>query len=418
MRPAIRVDGLSKRYRVGRKRPDRNMTEHLWDGLRTAWGKVRQLANPDAGSADTDEFWALKDVSFEVQPAEVVGIIGRNGAGKSTLLKVLSRIVEPTGGTAEIDGRVGSLLEVGTGFHPELTGRENVYLNGTILGMGRKEIDRKFDAIVDFAGVEKFLDTPVKRYSSGMMVRLGFAVAAHLEPEVLIVDEVLAVGDADFQAKCMRRMDGVAREGKTVIVVSHNAATVRQLCTKALRMAGGRVVGYGPVDEQVSEYLHQFLTEAKAPVSDRTDREGTGAARVTGLTVRDQNDRETSVLHVGEPWAVAIDYTAQSSPKRLTAALSVWTADGTKLCHVDNDIHETDLGPVRAGGRVRCQFPRLSLTAGRYYCNVLLAAGGETADHVYRAVEFEVHDGDYYRTGRLTPGGGAAIYLDHEWSLG
>src|ERR1700722_15907343 len=229
MRPAIRIDNLSKRYRLGlSQRGGVNLTEQLVGGVRKAWRALRRIGKAD----EVSDFWALRNVGFEVAHGEAVGIIGRNGAGKSTLLKVLSRIVDPTTGRVEIHGRVGSLLEVGTGFHPELTGRENVYLNGSLLGMTRREIVKKFDAIVAFSEVEQFLDTPVKRYSSGMYVRLAFAVAAHLDPEVLIVDEVLAVGDAEFQKKCLGKMDDVARGGRTLLFVSHNLSAVRALCSR------------------------------------------------------------------------------------------------------------------------------------------------------------------------------------------
>ncbi|QEL15549.1 ABC transporter ATP-binding protein [Limnoglobus roseus] len=255
MRPAIRVENLSKCYRIGgKKRPGRNFTEVVGDTARSAWSKVRRLADSSAAEVGTEEFWALKDVSFEVPDGEVVGIIGRNGAGKSTLLKILSRIVEPTSGGAEIHGRLGSLLEVGTGFNPELTGSENIYLNGSILGMKKREIDAKFDEIVAFSEVEQFLDTPVKRYSSGMYVRLAFAVAAHLEPEVLIVDEVLAVGDAGFQQKCLNKIQSFAGAGGTVCFVSHNPIITSRYCTRGVLLESGRIVCTGAIDKVLDAY--------------------------------------------------------------------------------------------------------------------------------------------------------------------
>jgi len=246
--PAIRVENLGKKYRLthGQERQSyRTLRDSITDFAKAPFRK----------RGTTEEFWALNDVSFEVQPGEVVGIIGRNGAGKSTLLKILSRITKPTRGHIEINGRVGSLLEVGTGFHPELTGRDNVYLNGSILGMTRREIAKKFDEIVAFAEVEKFLDTPVKRYSSGMYVRLAFAVAAHLEPEILIVDEVLAVGDAEFQKKCIGKMQDVGREGRTVLFVSHNIPAVRALCSQGIVMNKGGILSRGDVEECLSHYI-------------------------------------------------------------------------------------------------------------------------------------------------------------------
>ena len=256
MNPAIQVENLSKLYHIGRTQQRHDtLRDALVAGLQAPWQRLRRTRH--AGQPDEDALWALKDVSFEVQPGEVVGIIGRNGAGKSTLLKILSRITEPTSGRAVINGRVGSLLEVGTGFHPELTGRENIYLNGAILGMRRKEIERRFDEIVAFAEIEKFLDTPVKRYSSGMYVRLAFAVAAHLEPEILLVDEVLAVGDAAFQKKCLGKMNDVARHGRTILFVSHNMGAIAELCPKSLLLRSGKVSLAGSSGMVIRNYLIQ-----------------------------------------------------------------------------------------------------------------------------------------------------------------
>jgi lipopolysaccharide transport system ATP-binding protein len=263
----IRVEGVSKRYNLGlgSRGGYRTVRESLTDIAGTSVRKLKSRLRSIVGSAPnrgsegivepTDEFWALSDVSFTVQPGEVVGIVGRNGAGKSTLLKILSRITEPTHGRVEMRGRVGSLLEVGTGFHPELSGRENIFLNGAILGMSRREIAAKFDEIVAFAEIDKFLDTPVKRYSSGMYVRLAFAVASHLEPEILVIDEVLAVGDSAFQKKCLGKMDQVRRDGRTVLFVSHNMTAVKSLCGRALLLEGGGVAHDGTVDEVVNRYL-------------------------------------------------------------------------------------------------------------------------------------------------------------------
>ncbi len=267
-RPIIAVEELGKKYLISHQQEGKaryqSLRDSLGNGLRALGKRLRRPFAP-IERQKPEEFWALRDVSFEVQPGEVVGIIGRNGAGKSTLLKVLSRITEPTTGQLTLHGRVASLLEVGTGFHPELSGRENVYLNGTILGMSRAEISRKFDEIVAFAEVEKFLDTPVKRYSSGMYMRLAFAVAAHLEPEILIVDEVLAVGDAEFQKKCLGKMGEVARGGRTVLFVSHNMTAIQNLCQTVVMLRNGRFVGHGPSDEWVNRYLHETATQTRKP---------------------------------------------------------------------------------------------------------------------------------------------------------
>jgi len=254
---AIKVDNLSKSYLIGHNKNERyvalrDVLAHKFRGMAQ---RIRYPLSPNKETFQLEEFWALKDINLEIKQGDRVGIIGRNGAGKSTLLKVLSRITEPTTGSIMINGRVASLLEVGTGFHPELTGNENIYLNGAILGMSKKEIKRKFDEIVAFAEVEKFLDTPVKRYSSGMYVRLAFAVAAHLEPEILIVDEVLAVGDAEFQKKCLGKMEQVGKEGRTVIFVSHNMAAIQSLCTSAIHLNQGKIDGKGSVSDQINNYL-------------------------------------------------------------------------------------------------------------------------------------------------------------------
>ena len=265
MEPIIRVAGISKRYRLGGPaRPANNLREALGDLIVAPLRRLRALGSQPS---DAESFWALRDVSFEVQQGAVLGVIGRNGAGKSTLLKILSRITEPTEGRIELRGRVASLLEVGTGFHPELTGRENIFLNGTILGMRRHEITKRFDEIVAFAEVARFVDTPVKRYSSGMYVRLAFAVAAHLEPEILIIDEVLAVGDAEFQRKCLGKMSDVASKGRTVLFVSHNMAAVRAICATGLLLRDGRIAHAGPVDELIAQYTRQTATSVSSELT-------------------------------------------------------------------------------------------------------------------------------------------------------
>ena len=252
---AIRVENLGKRYRIGGKQePYKTLRESLVDAVAAPVKALGSAIRREKNESRDNTIWALDDVSFVVKHGEVIGVIGRNGAGKSTLLKVLSRITEPTSGLVEINGRVGSLLEVGTGFHPELTGRENIYLNGAILGMKRVEINRRFDEIVDFSGVEKFLDTPVKRYSSGMQVRLAFSIAAHLEPEILLVDEVLAVGDSEFQKKCLGKMGDVAKSGRTVLFVSHNMVSVESLCSRGLLFKDGRVEADGTIQETIARY--------------------------------------------------------------------------------------------------------------------------------------------------------------------
>lgn len=315
---AIKVENISKLYRLG-------MKEKIHDSLGSTiidfikspisnFNTYRSLydfrdvqRNDDQNSEDI--LWALKDVSFQVKPGEVIGIIGRNGAGKSTLLKVLSKITTPTSGRAKVFGRISSLLEVGTGFHPELTGRENVFLNGTILGMRKKEVAQKFDQIVDFAGVEKFIDTPVKRYSSGMKVRLGFAVAAHLEPDILIIDEVLAVGDAEFQRKCLNKMEDVGKTGRTVLFVSHNMAAVTRLCERSLLIEKGKVIADGRSDDIVKDYLCSDLgTSAAREWDDIETAPGGESARLRAVKVRSKDGRISDTLDIRKPFTIEMEY--------------------------------------------------------------------------------------------------------------
>jgi len=303
---ALRVEHLSKQYQIGGSRPRHNtLRDQLADSFKRIFrgsDNVRPASAKRSSQSSRDTFWALSDVSLQVARGEVLGVIGRNGAGKSTLLKILSRITEPTAGRAELYGRVGSLLEVGTGFHPELSGRENVYLNGSILGMKRKELARKFDEIVAFAEIERFIDTPVKHYSSGMYVRLGFAVAAHLNPEILIVDEVLAVGDAMFQEKCLAAMHDTASSGKTVLFVSHNMASIQHLCSRAVLLQAGRIVDDGAPRDVVRSYLSELSSAqggGSVSVRDWPDRVSNGQARIVGLDIADASGEACSTVPVG-----------------------------------------------------------------------------------------------------------------------
>jgi lipopolysaccharide transport system ATP-binding protein len=309
---AVRLDNLSKQYRIGAKQESyRTLRDALTDAVTAPFRRVGRFWGGDAAqTADQDKtFWALQNVSFQIAQGEVVGIIGRNGAGKSTLLKILSRVTEPTSGFAEIQGRVGSLLEVGTGFHGELTGRENIYLNGAILGMRHAEIERKFDEIVAFAEVEKFIDTPVKHYSSGMYLRLAFAVAAHLEPEVLLVDEVLAVGDARFQKKCLNKMQDVGQQGRTVIFVSHDMSAVSRLCTRTVLLEEGKVLQDGPSQKVISAYLSFGLgTRGVREWPDPAKAPGGEVARLRAVRVRTEDGRITDVVETRQAVAVEMEY--------------------------------------------------------------------------------------------------------------
>jgi lipopolysaccharide transport system ATP-binding protein len=417
MKPAIRVENLSKHYRLGTggRAVARNLTEMLVGGVKGAFGRLRRppAANPAA------DFWALRDVSFEVKPGEFVGIVGRNGAGKSTLLKVLSRIVEPTGGRAEIRGRMGSLLEVGTGFHPELTGRENIYLNGSLLGMARREIGRKFDEIAAFSEVEQFLDTPVKRYSSGMYVRLAFAVAAHLEPEILVVDEVLAVGDAAFQRRCMGKMGEVARSGRTVLLVSHNTAAVRNLCGRAVLLDRGRMTRFGPADEVLAAYLADQQGEDAAEY-DLTDvPRGVGKeAILRGVRLLGPNGEPTRVVVCGSPLEIAFRLKLPRAAASPQIGVGVDDGWGQRVFSVASYLAAEDLPGLPAGDSVvRCRVPAADLAPGRYALSLSFGYGlAGLADQVEGVVTFHVEAADFYGNGRLPAPGLGAVLVRSAWT--
>ncbi|MDY3557852.1 ABC transporter ATP-binding protein [Gemmata sp. JC673] len=371
----IRVEGLGKRYALGRAAGPGPST--LRDALAAgARGLLQRLRGRRPADAPPDEFWALKDIAFEVKRGDVVGVIGRNGAGKSTLLKLLSRITEPTAGQIEIEGRVASLLEVGTGFHPELTGRENVYLNGCILGMSRAEVRAKFDQIVEFAEVEKFLDTPVKRYSSGMYTRLAFAVAAHLESEVLVVDEVLAVGDTAFQQKCLGKMGQIARGGRTVLFVSHNLSVVNQLCTRGLYLRDGGLVAHGPVADVIGRYLGGADQGAYAGAA-RPDRPTVTSVRI-----------DTAELARGH-LSVAVGFESPVAFDPLVGVV-VSTDLGTPLFGTNRDLHPTNPHGSSRTGRSAVTFPDVPLQSGTYSVSVWLGDGtGAVHEHLPDVVRFD-----------------------------
>jgi lipopolysaccharide transport system ATP-binding protein len=332
---AISVNGLSKLYQIGAKRHSYNtLRDRVTDTLASSWRRARHVLRGQSTSAAVSDatIWALQDISFEVKRGEVVGLIGRNGAGKSTLLKVLSRITEPTEGYAEIHGRVGSLLEVGTGFHHELTGRENIYLNGSILGMKKGEIDRKFDEIVAFAEVERFIDTPVKHYSSGMYLRLAFAVAAHLEPEILLVDEVLAVGDARFQRKCLNKMQDVGQHGRTILFVSHNMPAITRLCERAILLDEGRVLEDGPAYQVVKTYLNAGLgTSAAREWADLTRAPGDDVVRLRAVRVRTEEGTITDAVDIRRPVGIDLEYEVLTSGHVLVPGYRVYNDEGVHL---------------------------------------------------------------------------------------
>jgi lipopolysaccharide transport system ATP-binding protein len=339
-RPIIEVAGISKLYRLGETRPAslREAGEQLWD-------RLRGRAN---GSSRREEFWALRDVSFSVERGEVIGLVGRNGAGKSTLLKVLSRITEPTSGRAVLRGRVASLLEVGTGFHPELSGRDNIFLNGAILGMRRSEIAERFDAIVEFAEIGLFIDTPVKRYSSGMYMRLAFAIAAHLEAEILLVDEVLAVGDAGFQKKCMGKMQGLAHTGRTVIFVSHNLTAMEQLCSRCVYVAEGRLRSVGATRDVLAEYRGAFGAVAENRFAP-SQVKGDGRVTLHSYTVKNSEGEEHPIPVTGETVEIHVHLTVHEAIAHPACGVAVWNSQGVVMLSVSTVDHGIELPMLPAG---------------------------------------------------------------------
>ncbi len=402
---AIQVENVSKRYILGHKAEKGEGLRHVIERGITApvnWARRGFKRDP----VTREEFWALRDLSFTINEGEVVGIIGRNGAGKSTLLKVLSRITEQTEGRIRLRGRLASLLEVGTGFHPELSGRENIYLNGAILGMTRLEIKRKFDEIVAFAEVEKFLDTPVKRYSSGMYVRLAFAVAAHLEPEILVVDEVLAVGDMEFQRKCLGKMDDVAKQGRTVLFVSHNMATIANLCGRAIMLQQGRMIDDGPTDQVIAHYLQEGSKAGSIPLSQRTDRFGNGDVKLQHIELFDGAGHPTDHPASGHALRIRVHY-------RCEPRVDPPHAELTAVCKRDEVLQFVLSSSMCIGkpialqreGCIELEVPSLPLASGLYVFEIILASPGqkETYDALDNALHFEVIDGDYFGSGKLRP---------------
>jgi lipopolysaccharide transport system ATP-binding protein len=411
---AISVNKLGKRYRIGGQRAS---YKTIRESIIAAAGKPlrwmrgeRQIAN--------NSFWALNDVSFEVNHGDVIGIIGRNGAGKSTLLKILSRITKPTTGRVELHGRVGSLLEVGTGFHPELTGRENIFLNGAILGMKRVEINRKFDEIVSFSEVEKFLDTPVKYYSSGMYVRLAFAVAAHMEPEILLVDEVLAVGDIAFQNKCLRKMGDVANEGRTILFISHNMAAIESLCQKGVVLDNGCVDFVGTQTEAIAKYFENFR-EKKTSLQDYEQRSGNGMLRIVGVEFQDIDGHRLEVIQSGQTIDVCFSY--EAAPDYVNGyvhvGLQIYTQLGIQVFSQTTRIMGSGFVKVPPAGVFICRIPHIPLPAALYQLNCGIKVNEIKADDVVGAITMMVAEGDFYGSGRVPLSNQGICLVNGEWRL-
>ena len=391
MEAAISIEGLGKRYRLGQHHGEHSrITEALGSVIRAPLRAVRRRPADPASY-----LWALRDVEFEIQPGEVVGLVGRNGAGKSTLLKVLSRVTEPTTGQAALNGRVGSLLEVGTGFHLELTGRENVFLSGAILGMRRAEIRRRFDEIVEFAEVGEFIDTPIKRYSSGMAVRLGFAVAAYLEPEILIIDEVLAVGDAAFQRKCLGKLEDVAAEdGRTILFVSHNMPAVKAICSRAVYLECGTVKTIGDAATVVKEYLDDASTNNAEQRWEETGvRPGDDGAQLVAVRVAGADGRPATTIFSSETASVEVEIDLREVPAALSVGFDLYGDDGTLVLRsAQTDVPDRDRPVLRPGLNViRCAIPPGLLNDGGYTISPRASIHGvRTIFHVDAAVHFEV----------------------------
>jgi len=422
----IKAENLGKKYIIGHQSERGGYTalrDVLMQNAQALWNKTKELAkgNPVIQGDTLEEVWALRDVNFEIHRGEAVGIIGRNGAGKSTLLKILSRITEPSNGRVTINGRVASLLEVGTGFHPELTGRENIYLNGTILGMTRKEIRSRFDEIVEFAEVKKYLDTPVKRYSSGMYVRLGFAVAAHLEPEILVVDEVLAVGDVQFQKKCLGKMGDVAREGRTVLFVSHNMAAVENLCNTGIVMENGKIGFNGGITEALKFYLNS-MTEIidSSSIGTRSDRRGEGQVRITGIKIKDEEKNENVPFQTGTKLFFEINYKSGENVKNPRIIIGLYDLMNVGVARFDTEI-TGDLQPVLpSSGRIVCSTENLPLSPGRYFINIAFLSNGVIQDYLAGAVYMDIIGSDYFNTGKTFNESDlklTKILIKHKWAL-
>jgi len=407
--PVLQVSGLSKCYRLGEYSANTQIREVIM-------GAISKLVKREREQEQI--VWALRDVSFEVQQGEVLGIIGRNGAGKSTLLKLLSRITHPTSGSLKAAGRIASLLEVGTGFHEELTGRENIYLNGSILGMKKKEIEKRLDEIVEFSGINQFIDTPIKRYSSGMRLRLGFAVAAHLSPDILLVDEVLAVGDADFQKKCLDTMDGLRASGRTVLFVSHNMAAVEGLCSRCIWIDAGRVRADGDARSIVGDYMKTFAQSSVGTVDLETieSRSGNGEGRLTHFEFLNEAGEIINLIRSGDRLTMRLHYRAHKKLRDLVIGISIHSEYGALLAASNNWATGNDIPLVDPGeGFADFEVDSLYLLPGRYYLSLWLGKGNNHHDVLKNCIAFDVESADYYGSGRGIESKFGLMFFPSRW---
>ena len=411
MSQAIAVEKVSKKFVLGALQRDTMLRERL----------ISMLSAPFRRRSALNVLWALRDVSFRVDAGEVVGIIGRNGAGKSTLLKVLSKITYPTSGEVHVSGRIASLLEVGTGFHEELTGRENIYLNGSILGMKHGEVAAKLDSMVEFAGVAQFLDTPIKRYSTGMRLRLGFAVAAHLDPDVLIVDEVLAVGDAGFQRKCLNAMDGLRSGGRTVLFVSHNMAAVENLCSRCIWIDAGKVVMDGAPREVIEAYMNTFANarEAMADLRSVKDRRGSGEIRYTGVEYLNTAGEPLQVVRSGDSLIIRFHYHANKPIPFPSFGFRLYTEFGTLVTDTSTWHHAIDIPLVPPGdGYIDLHIDFLNLLPARYYFSLwITGAASPVHDNIEYCAQLEVELSNVYSSGRMLDSRSGIVFFPQRWKV-
>ncbi len=423
MSTVIQIENLWKEYQLG-------VIGHgtLTHDLQSWWARVRGKEDPNAKISpmlagqekqiNGDRFWALRDINLEIKEGEILGIIGRNGAGKSTLLKILSRVTAPTNGNIKVKGRIASLLEVGTGFHPELTGRENIFMNGSILGMSKQEIKAKLDEIIDFSGVEQYLDTPVKRYSSGMRVRLGFSVAPHLEPEILVIDEVLAVGDAEFQRKCLGKMNKVARAGRTILFVSHNMVSVGNLCSRGILLENGKVRIDNPIDEVISEYLtQQYATFDSENILTRKDRNGTGELHITKVEFLNPTTKKPSG-HIlsGDEILISLTINAKKDISGVSVAVAFFNTSGNIMFScLSNAVGKVYNFKSEEQAVLYCHINKWPTSGGRYTYNINARKSDGYLDFVKDAGFVDVESGDFYGTGVLPAPSKQTVLIDFNY---